>query len=309
MEFEVTILGTSSALPTSERYPTAQVLNVLGQFFLIDCGEGTQIQMRKSNISLQKINQIFISHLHGDHYFGIFGYLSSLSLLGRTKELQIFGPKGLKNIIEQHLAVTQIILSFSLDIFEFEFKQGERAYIFENNVMKVAAFELKHSIPCLGFVFEEVERKRKIIKDKIDEYKIPIKALSSLQEGKDFITSKGEIIKNELLTNPPLPSRKYAFCTDTSYYPSIVPFIYKADLLYHETTFLEKDKERANKTGHSTTLDAGKIAKQAKVKKLLVGHYSTRYGKIEPFLEETVKLFENTTLAKEGLRISIPLQN
>jgi ribonuclease Z len=308
MEFEVIILGTSSALPTSERYPTAQVLQVLGQFFLIDCGEGTQIQMRKNNISLQSINQIFISHLHGDHYFGLFGFLSSVNLLGRTKKLEIFGPKGLKKIIESHLQSTDSELQYDLEIIELAIDEKEKFLVFENKVLKVQAFNLNHSIPCIGYLFEEPKRKRKINTETVSHYQVPIKFLKNLQEGEDFKNKNGEIIKNEILTKNPTKSRRYAFCTDTSYFPEIVPFIYKADLLYHETTFLQIDKARAIQTGHSTTLCAAKIAKSAKVKTLLIGHYSTRYSKLELFLDETVKTFENTKLAKENMRISIPLQ-
>jgi ribonuclease Z len=308
MEFEVIILGTSSALPTSDRYPTAQVLHVLGQFFLIDCGEGTQIQLRKNNISLQRINQIFISHLHGDHYFGLFGFLSSVNLLGRTKKIEIFGPKGLKKIIESHLESTESVLQYPIEINELAINEGEKSQIFENKVLKVQAFNLNHSIPCLGYLFEEPKRKRRINTEMVDYYQVPLKFLKNLQEGEDFENTDGRIIQNNVLTKEPIKNRRYAFCTDTSFFPEIVPFIYKVDLLYHETTFLQKDKDRARQTGHSTTFCAAKIAKLAKVDTLLIGHYSTRYSKLELFLDETVKTFENTKLAKENLRISIPLQ-
>ena len=275
MSFKLTILGSSSAIPTVERNPTAQLLNVNERFFLIDCGEGTQIQLRKYQLSFQRINHIFISHLHGDHYFGLIGLLSSMHLLGRNKELHIYAHKELKDIIDLQLQSSNTELNYPLF---FHFLPEDRgAVILEDNNIKVSNLILDHSIKCCGFLFEEKKSKRKINHHEIEKYNVPFDKINSLKDGADWINSAGEIISNSILTSENSLPNRYAFCSDTRFNEPLIEKINEVDLLYHETTFMKDLEDRADKTGHSTTLQAATIAHKAKVKRLLIGHYSQRY--------------------------------
>ena len=298
MAFELTILGSGSATPTSERYPTAQVLNASGRFFLIDCGEGTQIQIRRQKIGFGKIKHIFISHLHGDHYYGLIGLISTFNLLGLKNDLHIYSPSQLKDIIQPQLDFIKGDLQFNIIFHPLNFKKPQ--LIFEDKKVEVYSFPLKHSINCCGFLFREKEKEANIKKECIQQYNISIAQIVKIKQGADFITSEGETIPNEALTIPPPPPLSYAFCSDTAFYPPVVDVIKGVNLLYHEATFTEELRDWANKTYHSTALDAAKIAQMANAGKLIIGHFSSRYKSVEPFLEEARTVFPNTEDAVDG---------
>jgi len=298
MPFELTILGSNSALPTSNRYPTAQVLNILGRFFLIDCGEGTQIQLRRNKIGFSKIKHIFISHLHGDHYYGLIGLISTLNLLSLKTDIHIYSPSELKNLLQPQLDFIKGEMNVNLIFHPLNFKKPQR--IFVDKRVEVFSFPVKHSISTCGFLFREIQKQANIKKEMVQEYKIPIAKIKEIKDGADFVTIEGEIIPNAKLTYPLPHSRSYAFCTDTAFHLPIVDIIKDVDLLYHETTFLEAMRDFANKTMHSTTIDAANIAKLANVKKLLIGHFSARYNNIELFEKEAKTVFGNTEAVKEG---------
>ena len=299
MSFKLTILGCSSAIPTIDRNPTAQLLNVNERFFLIDCGEGTQVQLRKYQLSFQRINHIFISHLHGDHYFGLIGLISSMHLLGRNKELHIYAHKELREIVDLQLQASNTELNYPL--FFHSLPEDNEVVILEDDNIKISNLILDHSIKCSGFLFEEKKRARKIIKSMVEEYSVPFDKMNSLKDGADWIDFNGNIISNSILTEANSLSYKYAFCSDTRYNESIVERIKEVDLLYHETTFMSELEDRAEQTGHATTLQAATIAKKAKVTRLLIGHYSQRYKNLEELLDETRRVFSNTSLSSAGL--------
>lgn len=298
MAFELTILGSSSATPTSERYPTAQVLNILGRFFLIDCGEGTQIQIRRQKIGFGKIKHIFISHLHGDHYYGLIGLISTFNLLGLKNDLHIYSPSQLKDIIQPQLDFLKADLQFNIIFHPLNFKKPQ--LIFEDKKVEVVSFPLKHSINCCGFLFREKEKEANIKKECIQQYNIPIAQIVKIKQGDGFITEEGETIPHEVLTTPPPPPLSYAFCSDTAFHPPIVEVIKGVNLLYHEATFTEELRDWAIKTYHSTALDASKIAQMAHAGKLILGHFSSRYKSVDPFLEEAKTVFPNTEDAVDG---------
>ena len=298
LPFEVTILGCSSATPTSERHPSAQVLNVQGRLFLIDCGEAAQIQVRKYGIRLQKISHVFISHLHGDHFFGLVGLLGTMHLLGRTNELHIHAPHGLREIIEVQHKYSDTHLRFPLVFHELDTKS--ETIILDDEKLSVTTLPLVHRVPCCGFLFREKPRPRNINKEKLEEYKIPLAYMNLLKSGADYTDENGKVIPNAELTLDPPPPRSYAYCSDTAYNESLISSVKHVDLLYHEATFTEDMRERAKETLHSTAKDAGTIANKAGVKKLLIGHYSARYNDLLPLLEEAQKTFPGATLAEEG---------
>jgi len=298
MPFELTILGSNSAVPTNQRKPTAQLLNVAGRFFLIDCGEGTQLQLRKYKIKMQNIQHIFISHMHGDHYFGLIGYISTMHLLGREKELHVYGPAELKEIIYLQLSASKTELCYPLFFHEFGFDSPE--LLMENNDITVHTIPLLHSLPCCGFIFREKSTSRRMRKEKIIEYDIPLDKVLDIKKGADYITKDGQLIPHLELTRPAQIPRSFAYCSDTSYYKNIISQIKGVDILYHEATFMNDLQERAKQTMHSTTIDAATIAQKANVKCLIVGHYSQRYYDLTPLLEEVQTLFPDTLLAIEG---------
>lgn len=300
MAFRLTILGCGSAVPSIDENTTAQLLNVNERFFLIDCGEGTQIQLRKNRLSFQRIGHIFISHLHGDHYFGLIGLINSMHLLGRKKDLHIYAHHELKEIIKLQMAASKTELRFPLF---FHSLSDEDQILFEDEDIQIKSILLKHSIKCSGFIFKEKKHKRKIIRERLEEYNIPFDFIKSLKSGKDYINSEGKTIKNKILTKLNSPPYSYAFCSDTSFYPKIVRKIKGVDLLYHETTFKEDLKERAKLTGHSTCIEAAEIAKRAGVKNLMIGHYSQRYKNLNELQQEAQTIFQKTILAKSGLTI------
>ena len=296
--FELTILGCSSATPTSSRHPTAQVLNVLERFFLIDCGEATQIQLRKFKIKIQRIDHIFISHLHGDHYLGLPGLLGTMHLLGRDKELHIYSPPGLEEIITISHHHSKTHLKYNIVFHEIEEKLSSK--IFEDDKLTIETIPMNHRIPCYGFLFREKQRQKNIIKEKIEEYDIPVQEIPLIKEGKDFITREGKRIPNaDLAAESPSP-RTYAYCSDTLYNESYVEQVRNVNLLYHEATFASDMIDRAKETHHCTAKEAATIALKANAKKLIIGHYSARYRELEPLLTEAKQVFENTELAVEG---------
>ncbi|MCC7520670.1 MAG: ribonuclease Z [Flavobacteriaceae bacterium] len=299
MSFKLTILGSHSATPRVDAAPTAQVLEIKNHTFLIDCGEGTQIQLRKFKISFAKINHIFISHLHGDHFFGLIGMLSSFGLLSRTKTMYIYAPVGLKAIIELQLQVSETKIGFPIEFHELT--DSKSLLIFEDKNVEVYTIPLTHRIYTNGFLFKEKPDLHNLCMERILQYpEIQRCDYFNLKKGKDFVQSDGSVIANEILTLPPKKPLQYAFCSDTSYQPRIIPLIKNVDLLYHEATFTSKDEELAIKTGHATARQAAQIAKKAKVGKLIIGHFSNRYRGFHDHLMEARKVFENTELASDG---------
>lgn len=298
-KFEINILGCGSATPTARHLPTCQVLNIREKLFMIDCGEGTQLQYRKFHLSFSRLNHIFISHLHGDHCFGLLGLISTFGLLGRTASLTIHAVSDLEKVLRPQLDYYCKYLSFEVVFKPFDHSKNE--IIYTDRSITVSTLPLSHSIPCAGFLFEETPSDLHLNGDAIRYYNVPIKELQHIKKGADYITEDGMIIANDRLTKPADPSRRYAFCSDTSYNEDMIPLIDGVDLLYHESTFLESHNARAKKTGHSTALQAATIANQAHVKKLMLGHYSSRYNNDIDFQTEAQTIFSNVILANEGL--------
>ena len=298
MPFQLTILGSSSAMPTSKRYPTAQVLNVLGRFFLIDCGEGTQHQLRKNKIGFGRLNHILISHLHGDHFFGLIGFISTQILLGRTNDLHIFAHSELQRYIQFQIDFLKIQdLGFRLVFHPLNFKKEQ--VIFDDEKLTITSFPLNHRIQCCGFLFEEKEKEANIKKGQLKKYQIPIRDIKNIKAGADFVTEEGEIISNKKLVIPPLKPRSYAFCSDTAYHEKIIPIIQDVDLLYHEATFADSEQALAKATFHSTGKEAAQIAQKANAGKLLIGHFSARYKEPQVTLDEARSIFPETYAISE----------
>ena len=298
MSFELTILGSNSALPTSNRYPTAQVLEVPGRCFLIDCGEGTQIQIRRNKISFAKIHHIFISHLHGDHFYGLIGLISTMNIMGIKHDLHIYAPSELKDLIQPQLNHIRGELTVKPVFHPLNFKKPQT--IFEDKKLEVLSFPVKHSIPTCGFLFKEKQKSANIKKEMIKAYNIPIAKIKDIKVGADFITESGQTIPNIKLCTPAPKPTSYAFCTDTAFHPPTAEVIKGVSLLYHESTFLEKLKDLAAKTLHSTAKQAAEMANLCEANKLIVGHFSARHKKTDDFVTEAKEIFENTEAAIEG---------
>ncbi|TLF43038.1 ribonuclease Z [Maribacter aurantiacus] len=295
---KLTILGCYAATPRTLTNPTSQVLEVKNHMFLIDCGEGTQVQLRKHGIKFSRISHIFISHLHGDHFFGLPGLVSTFRLLGREKELHIYGPKGIKEAITMLLKLGDSWTNYPLCFHELTSVDSQ--VIFEDAKVIVQTIPLDHRVYTNGFLFREKERERTLNIEAVRYYEIDKAYFNTIKKGKDIVTEIGEIIPNRELTfDPPKPT-SYAFCSDTAYHPSIVPLIKEVDCLYHEATFLESEVHLAKKTKHATAKEAAEIAKQASVGKLILGHYSTRYSSLELFRKEASVVFEPVELADDG---------
>lgn len=292
----VTILGNNSAVPAFDRHPTSQVISTPRRNFLVDCGEGTQIQLIKYKIRRSKISHIFISHLHGDHYFGLIGLINSFALLSRLPELHIVGPAPLKEIIDLQLKVADTRLTYDL---HFHAINGPGKLMTVDNI-EINCFRTDHRIECYGFSFREIKNLRRINPEKVREYDIPVSYYTKLQSGYDYIAENGPAIKNEELTIEAPRGKTYCFCADTRYDESLIQHIGGADMIYHETTYLDNFAERATARFHSTTKQAGRIAKKAGVKKLLIGHFSSKYDVLDDFLTETREVFPDTELALEG---------
>jgi|TARA_B100000497_G_C7634086_1_gene381108 ribonuclease Z len=295
---KLNILGCYSATPRKNANPTSQVLEIRNHLFLIDCGEGTQVQLRLNKIKFSRIKHIFISHLHGDHFFGLVGLISTFKLLTREADLHIYGPKGLKEIITLQMKLSESWTNYKLIFHELSSKGSE--CIFEDDKVQVYTVPLKHRIYTNGFLFKEKNYHRKLNITAIEEAKIDMSYYSKLQQGKDVINEDGILINNEKVTFQGKKPLSYAFCSDTMFDESIVPMIANVHVLYHESTFLEKHAKLAISTKHSTAKQAARIAKQADVKKLIIGHYSTRYGSIDEFKLEAKEIFENVALARDG---------
>ncbi len=295
---KLNILGCYSATPRTITNPTAQVLEINNQMYLIDCGEGTQVQLRKHKIKFSRINQIFISHLHGDHFFGLIGLISTFSLLNRPNDLHIYGPKGIKDIILLQIKLSKSYTKYNLFFHELESTDSE--LIFEDDKIEVHTIPLKHRVYANGFLFKEKTGLRRINIDAATEQNIDVCYFNKLKQGSDLKQKNGTVIKNETVTFDPLPTQSYAFCSDTVYNEEIIPLIEKVDVLYHESTFLEQDVEKCIPTGHSTAIQAATIARKANVKHLILGHYSTRYANINLFKEEADTIFDQVHLADDG---------
>ncbi len=301
--FELLILGSSAASPTSERNPSAQLLNIAERFFLIDCGEATQIQLRKFKAKFQSIDHIFISHLHGDHFFGLPGLLSSMHLLGRKQDITVYCPEELKSVLDLINKVSETTLNYTIH-WKFTKNDGLNL-LFEDEKVEVYSFPLRHRIYCTGFLFKEKPLPRNIDKFKLDKHKVSTADILLLKKGEDVTNSEGELIKNsELTIDPPAP-RSYAYCSDTIFNPPIVEYIKEVDVLYHESTFLEDLQARAKKTFHTTAKQAAEIAKMGNVGKLLLGHFSARYGTLEAFLDEAKPVFDKCEICFDGKKVKI----
>ncbi len=298
LPFTLTILGSSSATPTTERNPTAQLLSHAEKLFLIDCGEGTQVSLRRMHIHFQRIKHIFISHLHGDHFYGLIGLISSMHLLGRTKPLFIYGPPMLKEILDLQLKASLTTLLYPLGFRETQADKTE--VIFEDERISVSSFPMLHRIPTTGFLFQEKPYERKIRRDVIELLKIPVHLIPKIKAGADYVAEDGTVHANSILTVDPPAPRTYAFCSDTAYFEDIIPVIKGVDLLYHETTFMNNREANAADKFHSTTGQAATMAMKAEVKRLLIGHYSARYDDLQPLLDEARVVFPDTELAEDG---------
>ena len=295
---KLTILGCYAATPRTFTNPTSQILEIKNRLFLIDCGEGTQVQLRKNKIRFSKINHIFISHLHGDHFFGLVGLVSTFTLLNRTTDLHIYGPKGIKEIIKLQLRLSNSWTNYGL--FFHELESSESDVIFEDEKVLVKTIPLKHRIYTNGFLFQEKIGERKLNLDAVQNYEIDTCYYQKIKNGKDITLEDGRVIENEKLTFDPVPSKNYAFCSDTAYDESIIPLIENIDVLYHESTFLQSEENLAKKTLHSTAKEAATIALKSNAKQLILGHYSTRYENIVLFKEEAETIFSEVLLADDG---------
>lgn len=297
--FAVTILGNNSAIPTPDRHPTAQIVTYNDQLILVDCGEGTQLQMTKYKIKRSKIRHILISHLHGDHYFGLIGLINSLSLLGRIEPLSVYGPPELQEILNIQLRAAATVLKFDLQFHPLQ--PDKTGFLFLDKDLEVQYFPTKHRIPCYGFSFAQQKKKRRIIPDQARVYDIPAAYFSKLQDGADYERKDGKTVKNDWVTLPPPKGKRYVYCADSIYDEELVPHMQGADLVYHETTYLNDLAERAAERYHTTSVQAATLARMAEAKRLIVGHFSSKYTELEPFLEETRPIFPQTDLALEGV--------
>jgi len=297
----VTILGNNSAVPAFDRHPTSQLITLDGLNFLVDCGEGTQIQMMKYKIRRSKISHIFISHLHGDHYFGLVGLINTFGLLNHQQDLHIYGPSPLQEIIELQLKVASTTLPFNL----FFHTITKNAVLVDELKFEVSCFRTNHRIECYGFSFIEKKKPRKIDVEKVRAAGIPATFYKRLEEGMDYTTKDEKLIKNDEVTTETPKGKTYVFCADTKYDETLVPHLRNADMIYHETTYLDNFKDRAELRFHSTSKQAALMAKKAKIKKLLIGHFSSKYAELDEFEKEAREVFENTEIAMEGVSYKV----
>ncbi len=303
MTFSVSILGCGAAIPLTHRNPSAQVVNVKEQLYLFDCAEGTQVQLRKNHFRLQKIENIFISHLHGDHYFGLMGLITSLHLLGRESALHIYAYHQLEQIIQMHLHASKTVLRYPLHFHAIDPDRNE--VIMENKTVSVSSIPMKHNFPTCGFLIREHQGKPNIRKDFLEGKSLDVSDYGRIKRGEDYIDSAGKVYPNADITLPPAPPRSYAYCTDTAYDEGIIPIIENIDLLYHEATFMEDRKADAEAKFHSTAMQAASIARKAHAGQLIIGHFSARYKEMDKMLDEAREIFANTVLAEDGLSIDI----
>lgn len=302
-KFEITILGCGSATPSPKHYTSSQVVDVRGKLFMVDCGEGTQIQLRRSRVAFARINHIFISHLHGDHCFGLLGLISSFGLLGRTAPLYIHAPQELGSILFQEMSFYCRELEFNVEFQGFD--PEVTTVVYEDRSLTITAFPLRHRVPCAGFLFREKPTADHLDRAAADFYHVPQWEYNRIKEGGDFTTDDGTVIPHERLTRPAGPTRCYAYCSDTTYNPSMLPVIKGADLIYHDCTYADDDAERARKHFHSTATDAARTALEAQAGRLMLGHFSARYTDESILLDEACKIFPNTILARENLTVTV----
>ena len=300
---QLTILGCHSATPRENKHTTSQLLEVKEHLFLIDCGEGTQIQLRKIKVKFSRIQHIFISHLHGDHFYGLIGLISTFRLLGRILPLTIYGPIGIKEIITLQLKHAKSWTNYPLLFHELSSKTSE--VIFEDKSIRIETLPLDHRIYTNGFLFSTVITKRKINTNKLSPFNLQPFQFQQLQKGETITLDDGKVLENEIYTTDPEGSKRYAYCSDTAYFEPLIPLIKEVDLLYHESTFIETNSELAKKTKHSTAFQAATIASKAMVKKLILGHFSNRYPDKKIFFEEASKVYENVILAEDLKTFSI----
>lgn len=297
----VTILGNNSALPAFERHPTSQLVTLDDQLFLVDCGEGTQMQLAKYKIRWGRINYIFISHLHGDHYFGLPGFIHSMGLLHREHDLHLFAPPLLKDILDLQLNAGNTVLPYNLHFHPLQ----HEGLLVKTDKFQVHCFATKHRVPCWGFKFEQVKAPRKVNPEKALHHEVPASFFDNLKWGSNYTTKKGDLILNEWVTDPAVKPKSYAYSADTLYDEELVEKVKKVDMLYHETTYLKDLADRAFSRFHATTVQAASIAKMAKVGRLLIGHFSSKYEKLDIFEQEAREIFQNTDIALEGVTYHI----
>jgi len=302
-QFEVNILGCGSAVPTTRHFLSSQVINLRDKLFMIDCGEGTQLQFRAMKLKFQRLNHIFISHLHGDHCLGLPGLISTLGLLGRTADLHIYAQSDAEKIFQPLLDYFCRELPYK--VFFNAFNPSKNELIFEDRTLKVSTIPLKHRVPCAGFLFEEKPKSPHIIREMIDFHQVPVCRIESIKAGADFVTPEGETISNRIFTRPAEPPRRYAYCLDTAYHEKIIPIVEGVDMLYHEATFSHEDATRAKETYHSSARQAALIAQAAQVKKLVIAHFSARITNEKILLDEAREVFPNTILANEGMVLKV----
>lgn len=302
-KFEVNILGCGSALPTTRHFASSQVVNIREKLFMIDCGEGAQLQLRRSKLKFTRLNHIFISHLHGDHCFGLMGLISTFGLLGRTADLHIYAHEDLERLLTPHLEF--FCKGMTYDVIFHSIDPTKEAIIYDDRSVSISTIPLKHRIPTCGFLFQEKKTPNHIIRDMVDFYQIPVFELNRIKNGEDYITPEGVVVPNNRLTTPSAPARSYAYCSDTAYQRSIIPQIKEVDLLFHESTFAQSDAARAKETFHTTASQAAEIARDAEAKQLVIGHFSARYEDESILLKEAQAIYPNTLLAKENQRIII----
>ena len=302
-KFEVNILGCGSALPTTRHFASSQVVNIREKLFMIDCGEGAQLQLRRSKLKFSRLNHIFISHLHGDHCFGLMGLISTFGLLGRTATLHIYAHKELEKLLAPQLEFFCKGMSYSVEFHAID--PTKAAVIYNDRSVTISTIPLKHRIPTCGFLFQEKQTPNHIIRDMVDFYKIPVFELNRIKNGEDYVTPDGTVVPNHRLTTPSDPARSYAYCSDTICLKNIIPLIKGVNLLFHEGTFAQADAPRAKETFHTTAMQAAEIARDAEVKQLLIGHFSARYEDESILLKEAQSIYPNTLLAKENMNITI----
>jgi len=302
-KFEVNILGCGSALPTTRHFSSSQVVNIREKLFMIDCGEGAQLQLRRSKLKFTRLNHIFISHLHGDHCFGLMGLISTFGLLGRTAKLHIYAHEQLEKLLRPQLDFFCKGMTYEVEFHSIDPTQA--TVIYEDRSVTVSTIPLKHRIPSCGFLFQEKKTPNHIIRDMIDFYQIPVYELNRIKNGEDYITPDGTVIPNQRLTTPSAEPRSYAYCSDTIHRPDIIPQIKGTDLLFHEATLIHEDVVRAQETFHTTAQQAAETARDANVKQLVIGHFSARYEDETLLLKESQAIFANTLLAKENLKITL----
>lgn len=303
MIFEVTILGSASAIPTRKRFPSAQLVHLPGRLFLIDCGEGTQIQLIKEGIGLQKIDRIFISHMHGDHFYGLPGLLSSMHLSGRTQPLWIYGDANLEPLVMPLVQHSHQQLGFAIQFIILDMKQPKEIYA--DNECRILAIPLNHGIDTYGFIFQEQPRLRNIDKAFVAQYQPSIADMQAIKLGHDYVDKAGQVIENKAITKAPPAPRAYAYCSDTAYFDKLPEYIQAATTLYHEASFLQKDVDLAHQRNHSTVKEAAAVAAKANVKKLIVGHFSARYKDTADILHEATGIFPHTVIAEDLMKITI----